>query len=280
MAATDSFELGQTITLTATFDLDDALIDASSVVCTITLPDGTTATPAVTRTSQGTYAASYLTAQYGTHTVRWTATVDGDSTPKTTYFFVGDPATLDELKDSLNDRTGSSLNDSELTRFLTSALGIIEGLVGPIVPKAFLREQRDGGSPTIITRWTPIISVQSLTEYAGRTAFAYTAITDPSQASNYTYLVDPSLNGVIHRLGPSGYPQPFCGPVYLSYTAGRAVLSERLHQAVVLQATEDYQRSQVGNRSAVANQQAAERPLISPIVAELIKPDLLVGGVA
>ena len=44
-----------------------------AVVVTITLPDGTTATPAVTHAGLGTYQATYTTTQPGHHIVSWSA---------------------------------------------------------------------------------------------------------------------------------------------------------------------------------------------------------------
>lgn len=49
-------------------------LTAATVVATVTLPDGTTATPAVSTPSTGTYTVDYLTTQTGRHLLSWAVT--------------------------------------------------------------------------------------------------------------------------------------------------------------------------------------------------------------
>jgi len=55
-------------------DVNQTLIDATTVVVTVTLPDTTTSTPSVTHDSVGNYHADYTTTQTGTHTYKFVST--------------------------------------------------------------------------------------------------------------------------------------------------------------------------------------------------------------
>lgn len=55
-------------------DTDGDLANAGAVTVTVTQPDGTTATPAVSNPSVGVYSATFTAAQAGVHRVLWVAT--------------------------------------------------------------------------------------------------------------------------------------------------------------------------------------------------------------
>lgn len=71
-----TYDLGDVITLRCEVrDADGALADAGAVTCTITLPDGTTDTPAVDHEADsGIYTADYTPGAAGYFAVRWLAT--------------------------------------------------------------------------------------------------------------------------------------------------------------------------------------------------------------
>ena len=60
-------------------DDSGAPIAATGVVVTVTLPDLTTATPAVTNPVLGTYSAYYPTTQGGRHVARWTGAIGANT---------------------------------------------------------------------------------------------------------------------------------------------------------------------------------------------------------
>ena len=62
-------DLGDTLTLTWT--TAQGAPATGPVVLTLTMPDGTTATPAVTGPVSGTWSASYVTVQAGHHRAAW-----------------------------------------------------------------------------------------------------------------------------------------------------------------------------------------------------------------
>ncbi|MEI6565953.1 MAG: hypothetical protein WCR20_04725, partial [Verrucomicrobiota bacterium] len=55
-------------------DSNGALANATTVTCTIYLPDGTSTSGTVTNASTGLYNCDYTPAQVGRYTVRWVAT--------------------------------------------------------------------------------------------------------------------------------------------------------------------------------------------------------------
>jgi hypothetical protein len=70
-----SYDLGDVISLAVTVrDADGDLADAGAMALTVTAPDASTASPAVTRASLGTYTADYAPTVAGRFTVQWTAT--------------------------------------------------------------------------------------------------------------------------------------------------------------------------------------------------------------
>jgi hypothetical protein len=55
-------------------DVNQTLIDATTVVVTLTLPDASTSTPSVTHDSVGNYHCDFTTTQTGTHTYKSVST--------------------------------------------------------------------------------------------------------------------------------------------------------------------------------------------------------------
>lgn len=55
-------------------DVNQTLIDATTVVFTVTLPDTTTSTPSVVHDSVGIYHSDFTTTQTGTHTYKFVST--------------------------------------------------------------------------------------------------------------------------------------------------------------------------------------------------------------
>lgn len=130
-------------------DAAGAPANATSVVLTITLPDGTTTTPAVTNppTVTGQYRYTHTATVEGRHTWRFVTT-----SPNTAYqdvFEIREAATpallsLADAKAHLNI-TGTS-NDDELREYLEAITGIVEEYVGPIVRRTYTRRVMGGRS--------------------------------------------------------------------------------------------------------------------------------------
>lgn len=82
------YDIGDVVTLSATIhDIDGDPVDAGTVVCTITLPDGSTTQPPVAHTAAGDYSAQLVCTMVGLHVVRWVA-AGANAGAFTTDFFV------------------------------------------------------------------------------------------------------------------------------------------------------------------------------------------------
>jgi hypothetical protein len=74
------YDVGDEITLEATFDVDGVLTNPTSTVCTVRKPDGSTTTPTVTNPSTGKFQAK-VTPAVGEHG-DWQYRFDGTGTAK------------------------------------------------------------------------------------------------------------------------------------------------------------------------------------------------------
>ena len=166
----------------ATYDLGDVvalavevknaagtLANATAVTLTVTLPDGTAATPAVANPSTGKYTASYSPTVAGRHVVRWVATGTNASaftdaftvTDASDYGLVG----LDDVKRHLN--ITASTSDEELRAVLFAATAAAEDYLNR--PLRRMNKTRTFYSPIgngrILTLSQPdIASITAITE--------------------------------------------------------------------------------------------------------------------
>lgn len=160
------FDLGDTARLAATCtDAGGTVTNAVGVALTVTLPDGTTVTPAVTNppATVGQYTCDYVTTQAGRHTVRWVF-----SNPACAYTDVLDvrPAvppllfSLADAKKQLQITTAGS--DDELRTYVEATTGAVEYFTGPVVPRT-VTEVTSGGTERMLLHTTPVLEVTSIT---------------------------------------------------------------------------------------------------------------------
>ena len=160
------FDLGDVANLTVTVRTAAGVAaDAGAVACTVGLPDGTSVSPAVSKTATGTYQAAYTPTVAGRHTVRWVATGANassyadvfDAFPANPRFLIS----LDDLREALNLAATNTTHDAELRLYLAAATCVIETLDRP-----YLQETRthtfDGGSASLVLPEAPIASVVSV----------------------------------------------------------------------------------------------------------------------
>lgn len=121
----------------ATYDVRDAagtLTTPSTITLTVTLPDQTTATPAVGAPSPaGHYEVDYQTIQSGRHVVRWVTT--GPVTASSDVFDVRPPdpgfiVSLGDVKAHLNKTQSAYVDDGELRRFIEATTAVVVSKVG------------------------------------------------------------------------------------------------------------------------------------------------------
>lgn len=204
------FDLGDPVPLSVEVrDASGALANAGAVTLTITLPDGTSTSPAVVNSTTGVYTATYTPTQPGRHAVRWVAT-GANATAYTDAFDVAPAASaaivsLAEAKAHLNI-TGTT-DDEEIRAIVLAASAWVESRVGPVTRRTVVETVTPSPTGSLFLSHGPVISVTSI---AG--AYGYAITYDPLT----TYLDGDS--GVIH----SGFARAFGSyPLVVTYVAGR-----------------------------------------------------------
>jgi hypothetical protein len=75
MSVANSYAVGSVVRMLVQIkDVNQLLVDATTVVITLTLPDTTTSTPTVLHDAVGIYHADYTTVQTGTHSYKGVST--------------------------------------------------------------------------------------------------------------------------------------------------------------------------------------------------------------
>jgi len=208
-------------------DTAGALANAGTVTLTITLPDGTTSSPAVSNPSTGVYRVDYLTTVEGPHRWRMLAT-GANASAHTDVFEVRaalSPALVSLLavKAHINEM-GTTTHDQELRRWIEAATQICESHplygVGPILPRTVV-EDHDGGSGVVYLNQTPVISLTSVVPV--RTGG--TAVTVADLDVNAT-------TGKLQYLTAGGY-FPY-GPYRFTYRPGYTVIPANVTGAALI----------------------------------------------
>jgi hypothetical protein len=193
---------------------------------------------------------------------------------------------LATVKSHLDPPSGTNLGssyDADLQLIINGAQTVLEGLIGPLTAQSFT-ESHDGGGYAIITKHTPLIAVQSLTENWGATQYTLTNQPIGSSTDAYGYDIDDAQSGKIVRRTVGGFPFPFfagIGNVVITYTAGRTDLPADIEMALMRQIRDlwsDYQSGRTTGRGA--SQRQALPYGVSNYVADLLQPHILPPGIA
>lgn len=210
------YDLGATARLTAECrEPGGALVTATTAVVTVTLPDGTTATPAASETpTVGMYRADYVTAAAGRHTVRWVFT--GPAHAYTDSFDVRDeaPPTVLSVQDAKTLLKKQDSVDDPLVRFwLEATTRAVEYFTGPVVVRTVTEDHRVRLVNSLALRKTPAISLMSVASLLdGGTVYDTTALH-----------LDPVTGAVARKDGGQ-----LLGPLQVVYRAGRPVISANI----------------------------------------------------
>ncbi|MEU0181778.1 hypothetical protein ABZ312_11405 [Streptomyces sp. NPDC006207] len=209
------FDLGDTVRLEAECrDAAGSLATASTAVLTITLPDGTTATPTVPAPAQpgqpGQYRVDYVTTQAGRHSARWVWT--GPECAYTDMFDVREavPPQLFSLADAKRHlQITTSTSDDELRAVGEATTRAVEFFVGAVTRRT-VTEVAHGGTDRMLLTTTPVLSVTSVAGIElGQLAVPAAAVD-----------VDTDT-GVLRRT--DGMPF-WAGPYRVVYVAGRTLV--------------------------------------------------------
>lgn len=205
-----AYDLADVVPLTVAIkDAAGAPADGGTVVLTVTLPDGTTATPAITHPGVGQYQVDYGPTMPGRHAVSWVCTglnacgySDAfDVRPAAPVYIVS----LADIKQQLN--MTSTADDEELRAYLEAATGVIETFLGrAVVRRSFTEEHSATGE--IMLNWTPVVSITSVASVDGVTTWS------PSD-------LHVSTSGVVTAKASGTALQ---GDVVVTYVAGAAVV--------------------------------------------------------
>lgn len=161
-----TYDLGDTVPLGVEVrDSAGTLVDAGGVVLTITLPDGSSLTPATQHVSVGRYAYDYVPTVAGRYGVRWTTTA-----PATGYSDAFDVQAADmgflvslaTAKEALNIPLTNTDNDEEIRRVLATASSQVEKITGPVLRRDYV-EVLDGGGFALVLKHPPVLTLTSIT---------------------------------------------------------------------------------------------------------------------
>lgn len=197
--------------------------DATQVTLTITLPDQTAVTPAVTHTAgTGVYTVDYPTTQVGLHRVRWLATgANADAYPDVFNVFPANPEFVVPLSQAIRKLrlTNPTADDVEDVReYSAAATAVIERHRGEVVAPRQVTEFVDASGPSLILPRTPVLSVTSVTRLDGTVVDAAGLV-----------VVKPNAGIVRYRSG--GW---FSGLHEVDYRAGRTVIPSNYVRAALI----------------------------------------------
>lgn len=139
-----------------------------------------------------------------------------------------DLISLVEAYQAINDPTsaaaGTGSHDDEFEQWITGISQRVVALCGNVVNRTISDEAHDGGAGVIALRSTPVVSVSSITEYAGTVATSLTAETNASKPTASYHVVNNGkhLVEVVRRTG--GADSAFAagrGNVLVTYVSGR-----------------------------------------------------------
>lgn len=197
-------------------------VDATAVL-TITLPDGTTVTPAVTHDSTGNYHVDYIFAQEGLHVFQWTTT--GPNTVKTDYVPVNNfrsVISLDDAKTYISyDSTGGK--EDVLRQIMAATTELIEDCVGVCVIRTFTDQMITGNSAMVLKLpHSPLPDANAITSISSVWPGGPVWLSD-----NNEFIVFPA-SGTVQLTSMMPF---WLGPWKATYKAGRAVIPQKIQLA-------------------------------------------------
>ncbi len=213
------------------------LANATAVTCTVTQPDTTTTTVALSNTATGTYTGGFTVSQPGRHRVRWVATgANAGAYPDVFDAFPANPRfliSLADLRDVLNLAADNTTHDEELRLYLAAATLVIEDIDRTYLPET-KTYTTSGGRSGIVLPDTDITAVTSVTN-------------DGATLDADSYKVDTSSGIVYAATGnlPAGIVN-----LTVTYTVGTGVVPANVRMAARELCRHWWQRSQQSTRPA------------------------------
>jgi hypothetical protein len=248
---------------------------ATQPVLTVTLPDLTTATPAVSNPGTGIYRAVYKTVQAGHHLVSWTC---ADATNPGGYadeFDVWSTASsnvlsLADAKGILSVAPGNTAYDDLIQKVNASITAWLEWYCGAIVPQTVTEELRVGGMVVQLSR-PPVNSLVAWTSVPPQFAADTSRVVPTPPSPMYPVMVfgvtyplsqlycDVKKGTVRHT---SGLPF-YYGPYLWMYQAGYSLIPQgvRFAASVTLRHLYGLERGGAGVAAAgAADEETTQTP--------------------
>lgn len=182
---------------------------------------------------------------------------------------------LADVKDFIGIPADQTARDSTLLRYIAAASRWATYVSDAIVPETFTNEVHSGGVPSIVLYNTPIISVTSIVEYVGATAYTLTA-SEAGTNQTYGYSIDNAAAGILTRRwnGIAGNFIRGRNNVVVTYTAGFETIPEDIATYVLMDIQVLYNASSQGRRqnSGGSDNFSAGLPLnVFPRLASLME---------
>lgn len=208
----------------------------TATTLTVTAPDGTVTTPAVTHGATGTYTATFSVLQAGTYVYRF-VTADVLTAAQESQIEVRPSGarliSLDAAKKQIN--ASGLLDDDELRDYLDAVDDIVASKCGAMVRRSYVETVLPTGGIIALSN-PPVISITSIT--AVQTGFPVPLVSD---------LV---VDGPVGLLYPARGYYRWWGALTITYVAGRAVIPAAVNMAarIILQNLWDTQHNRSGGR--------------------------------
>jgi len=207
--------------------------NATSVVCTITLPDGTSVTPSVTNSGAGLYDVAYTPTLSGRHLIRWVAT-GTNASAFTDEFSVRDLTTLpvvsyDMALSHLNIPAASA-DEDEIRRFIDAAQDLAENYVGAVLGRRTIVETYDGQTDVLRLRSPRAISITTVVESGVTLDSSQYKLDDTGQR---LYRLTTSTISASSSFGAYGFWASGVNAVTVTYIAGYTVTPPAVQQGVL-----------------------------------------------
>lgn len=171
---------------------------------------------------------------------------------------MSDPTAIVELaqtKTFLKIRSDDTSNDVTLQLYIDAATRWATYVSDAIIPKTFTNEIHSGGGSTIVLFNTPILEVESVTEYWNG-VLAYTLVESErgDATSPYSFSVDNASAGILTRLW-NGWPGNFVGArgqnnIVVTYKAGFETIPADIQLAVLMDIQGLWNQTQYGGNLA------------------------------
>lgn len=205
----------------------EADLTGSTVTLTVTAPDGTTTSPAVT-TAAAVASANVPASLVGTYLLVWSVTGALAGAVQDQFSVVAptiDLISLSDLRDDLH--IGDTSKDVKLRRWIRAAGEVVENVTGAIRPVTRVETFHNAaGALVLAERW--VSKIVSVVEATGNTSLALVEQTPGTVVNGAAYTWDRATN-TLTRTGWSG--GRFARTVTVTYVAGLTVIPEDIQLA-------------------------------------------------